>query len=113
MHFTESLPLGNGRLGAMVFGNPNRDRIVLNEISMWSGGVENPNKPDAHLYLKQIQQLLQEEKNREAQELLQKHFISAGEGSGMGNGAKVKYGCYQVFGDLNIDWKDTLNQFSD
>lgn len=112
-HFTESLPLGNGRLGAMVFGNPNRDRIVLNEISMWSGGVEDPNKQDAHLYLKQIQQLLKEEKNREAQELLQKHFISAGKGSGMGNGAKVKYGCYQVFGDLLINWKDTLNQFSD
>ena len=112
-HFTESLPLGNGRLGVMVFGNPNHDRIVLNEISMWSGGVEDPNKPDAHLYLKQIQQLLQEEKNREAQELLQKHFISAGKGSGMGNGAKVKYGCYQVFGDLLINWKDTLNQFSD
>lgn len=111
-HFTESLPLGNGRLGAMVFGNPNRDRIVLNEISMWSGGIEDPNKPDAHLYLKKIQQLLIEEKNREAQELLQKHFISAGKGSGMGNGAKVKYGCYQVFGDLLINWKDTLQEFS-
>ncbi|MGZ5253126.1 MAG: glycoside hydrolase family 95 protein [Flavitalea sp.] len=111
-HFTESLPLGNGRLGAMVFGNPNSDRIVLNEISMWSGGVEDPNKTTAHVYLKEIQQLLQEEKNREAQDLLQKHFISAGKGSGMGSGANVKYGCYQVFGELLINWKDTAQEFS-
>ncbi len=56
-HFTESIPLGNGRLGAMVFGNPAQERIVLNEGSMWSGGVENPNRSDAHQYLPEIQNL--------------------------------------------------------
>src|ERR1700704_1157027 len=70
-HFTESSPLGNGRLGAMVFGNPGQERIVLNEISMWSGGIENPNRQDAYQYLKPIQALLLEGKNREAQKLLQ------------------------------------------
>ena len=40
-HFTESMPLGNGQLGAMVFGNPNRERIVLNEKSLWSGGIDS------------------------------------------------------------------------
>jgi alpha-L-fucosidase 2 len=107
LYFTQSLPLGNGRLGAMVFGGTNRERIVLNENSMWSGGVEDPNRHDAHQYLATIQQLLKEEKNKEAQELLQKHFTSAGKGSGNGNGAKVKFGCYQILADLFIDWHDT------
>jgi alpha-L-fucosidase 2 len=112
-HFTQSVPLGNGRLGAMVFGNPNHERIALNEKSMWSGGVQDPNRPDAHLYLPKIQKLLQEEKNKEAQELLQRHFIAAGKGSGFGNGADVKFGCYQVLSDLFINWKDTSASFTD
>lgn len=106
-HFTQSLPLGNGRLGAMVFGNPNRERIVLNEISMWSGGVEDPNRKDAHTFLPAIQQLLKEEKNKEAQQLLQEKFTSAGKGSGYGSGANVKFGCYQTLGDLLITYADT------
>ncbi|MGN6163976.1 MAG: glycoside hydrolase family 95 protein [Flavisolibacter sp.] len=106
-HFTQSLPLGNGRLGAMVFGGFNKERIVLNENSMWSGGVEDPNRHDAYQYLPTIQQLLKEGKNKEAQELLQKHFTAAGKGSGYGNGAKVKFGCYQILADLSINWHDT------
>lgn len=112
-HFTQALPLGNGRLGAMVFGNANRERIVLNEISLWSGGPEDPNRHDAHQYLEAIQKLLQEEKNKEAQDLLQKHFTSAGKGSGNGSGAKVKYGCYQTLGDLFIRWHDTATAVQD
>ncbi|MBB1286150.1 glycoside hydrolase family 95 protein [Flavisolibacter sp. BT320] len=108
-HFTQSLPLGNGRLGAMVFGGTNTERIVLNEISMWSGGVEDPNRHDAHQYLPTIQKLLQEEKNKEAKDLLQKHFVSAGKGSGFGNGSNVKFGCYQTLGDLFIRWHDTAS----
>ena len=105
--FTQSIPLGNGRLGAMVFGGTNKERIVLNEISMWSGGVQDPNRHDAYKYLPEIQKLLQKEKNKEAQELLQKYFVCAGKGSGNGNGAHVKYGCYQILSDLFINWKDT------
>ena len=60
-YFTQSIPLGNGRLGAMVYGNPNHERIVLNEKSMWSGGVQDPNRPDAYKYLPQIQELLQQD----------------------------------------------------
>ncbi|PST83594.1 alpha-L-fucosidase [Pedobacter yulinensis] len=106
-HFTESSPVGNGRLGAMDFGGVNKGRIVLNEISMWSGGVEDPNRPGAYKYLPQIQQLLAAGRNREAQDMLQQQFTSAGKGSGQGNGANEKYGSYQVFADLLIDWKDT------
>jgi alpha-L-fucosidase 2 len=111
--FTQSIPLGNGRLGAMVFGNPDHERIVLNEKSMWSGGVEDPNRHDAYQYLPQIQKLLQEQKNKQAQDLLQQHFISAGKGSGFGNGAHVKFGCYQILSDLLINWKDTTSKVTD
>ncbi|MFV8345868.1 glycosyl hydrolase family 95 catalytic domain-containing protein [Flavobacterium sp. ZB4P13] len=112
-HFTQSIPLGNGCLGAMVYGNPTKERIVLNENSMWSGGVENPNRDDASQHLPEIQRLLKEGKNKEAQELLQSYFVSAGQGSAYGNGAKAKFGCYQIFGDLLINWKDSVRAVSD
>ena len=54
-HYLEALPLGNGHIGALVFGDPNQDRIVLNEKSLWSGGVHDTDREDAHLYLKPIQ----------------------------------------------------------
>ena len=89
-YFTESIPLGNGRLGATVFGNPNTERLVLNEKSMWSGGVQDPNRHDAYQYLPTIQKLLQHGENKEAQQLLQQHFVCAGKGSGFGKGATAK-----------------------
>lgn len=104
--FHYSCPLGNGRLGAMVFGGTGREQIVLNEISMWSGGVQDADDENAARYLPQIRQLLLEGKNAEAQQLLQQHFICKGPGSGNGNGANVKFGCYQTLGDLYIDWAD-------
>jgi len=111
--FTESSPLGNGRLGAMVFGNPDRERIVLNEISLWSGGLQDANRPDAFRYLRPIQQLLLNGKNAEAQTILQQHFICAGKGSGNGSGGHDKYGCYQTLGDCWIRWKDSTDGFRD
>lgn len=104
--FTASSPLGNGRLGAMAFGRTDRERIVLNEISMWSGGVQDADDPNAIKYLPQIRQLLLEGKNVEAQQILQSHFICKGPGSGSGDGANVKFGCYQTLGDLWINWSD-------
>lgn len=112
-HFTQSIPLGNGHLGAMVYGNPVKEQIVINENSMWSGGIENPNREDASQHLPEIQRLLKEGKNKEAQQLLQKYFVSAGQGSAYGNGANAKFGCYQIFGDLLINWKDTQGTVSE
>ena len=106
-HFTESAPIGNGRIGAMLYGGTSTDRIVLNEISLWSGGAQESDEPQAYEYLPHIQQLLLERKNIEAEALLQQHFIAKGEGSCQGNGANCSYGCYQIFGDLLIKWKDT------
>lgn len=106
-HFTESLPVGNGRLGAMMFGGTAKERIALNEISLWSGRPQEADRPEAHRYLKPIQDLLLAGKNKEAQDLLQKQFIAQGRGSGFGNGAKDPYGSYQTMGDLFLHWKDS------
>ncbi|MDH7460966.1 glycoside hydrolase family 95 protein [Chitinophagaceae bacterium 26-R-25] len=103
-NYLSSAPLGNGRLGAMVFGRADRERIVLNEISMWSGGVQDADDKDAYKYLPEIRQLLLAGKNKEAQELMQKHFVCKGPGSGEGKDGK--FGCYQTLGDLFINWKD-------
>ena len=113
VHFTESAPVGNGRLGAMVFGNPGNERIVLNEISMWSGGLQNANRPNAHQYLTPIRQLLLQGKNVEAQQLLQQQFVCAGNGTGRGAGQHDKYGCYQTLGDLWLRWQDTSADYRD
>lgn len=111
--FTESLPLGNGRLGALVYGGTSKSRIALNEISLWSGGPQDADKEDAWQYLKPIQDLLLQGKNKEAQELLEKNFVAKGRGSGYGSGANDKYGCYQTMGDLFISWKDSNSAVSD
>jgi alpha-L-fucosidase 2 len=56
--WNEALPLGNGRLGAMVFGLVNEERILLNEDSVWYGGPRDRNNPDARAALDEIRRLI-------------------------------------------------------
>jgi alpha-L-fucosidase 2 len=102
-HFSQSLPLGNGRLGATLFGDPTHERIVLNEISLWSGSPQDADRPEAHRSLPEIRRLLKEGKNAEAQKLVLANFTCRGPGSGQGSGAKGQYGCYQVLGNLRLN----------
>lgn len=101
----ETLPLGNGRLGMMPDGGVEHENLVLNEISLWSGGVQNTDNPDAYPYLSQIRKLLFEGKSDEAQALMYSHFVCKGEGSAQAKGANVPYGTYQILGNLSIDYK--------
>lgn len=106
-HFTESLPVGNGRLGAMLFGDTQNEKIILNEISMWSGGEGDSDSQTAAQYLKPIQELLLQGKNVEAQKLLQKHFVTEPKkGTCFGNGKNCQYGSYQILALLNLQWKN-------
>src|SRR3954453_524529 len=98
--FTQSLPLGRGRLGAMVFGGVSEERVVLNEGSLWSGSPQDADRPDAAEYLPEIRRLLLEGKNVEAEKLTYQHFTSRGPGSGRGAGRDVQYGSYQELGKL-------------
>src|SRR6202020_1739279 len=72
--FTESSPMGNGRLGAMMFGGVDNERIVLNESSVWSGSRQDADRPDAYKVLPEIQKLLLEGKNPEAEALVNANF---------------------------------------
>jgi alpha-L-fucosidase 2 len=102
--WTQALPVGNGRLGAMVFGDLWRERLQFNEDSLWSGGPENPNNPAALKALPEIRRLLAEGKQTDADQLAVKNMVCAGKGSGSGNGARVPFGCYQTFGDVRLDF---------
>ena len=105
--FFESLPLGNGRIGAMVFGGVSEERIVLNESSVWSGSPNDDNRPNAHESLPEIRRLLAEGKNVEAEDLVDKTFTCQGAGSGRGRGANVPFGSYQVQGNLHLKFADS------
>ena len=93
--WVESLPVGNGRLGAMVFGNPAKERLQLNEETVWAGQPNsnaNPNvDPNA---LDEIRRLIFDGKYRAAQDLTDKEIFF-----------KVNHGMsYQSVGDLYLEF---------
>mgnify|MGYP001287893405 FL=1 len=108
----EALPIGNGRLGAMIFGGVGHDRIALNEETVWSGSRTDNDKPDAAKNLPEIRRLLLAGKNVEAEELVNQTFTCQGAGSGRGRGSRVPFGCYQALGDLHIVWKSDAEAVS-
>ena len=91
-----TLPLGNGRLGMMPDGGIDTENIVLNDITMWSGSVENAMNLEAIDYLPEIRKLLLEGKNLEAQKMMYNHFRCNGVGSGFGKGKDIPFGCFQM-----------------
>lgn len=104
IHFAESTPLGNGRLGAMVYGGITQEQIVLNENSVWSGSREDSDREDAYKVLPEIRRLLLAGKNKQAQDLFSNHFTCKGEGSGFANGSNLPFGSYQVLGSLRLSF---------
>ncbi|MBK8946871.1 MAG: glycoside hydrolase family 95 protein [Ignavibacteriae bacterium] len=102
----KALPLGNGSLGAMVYGDVNFERIQLNEESMWSGSPDENNNPESFPAISKIRKLLFDEKYREASELTAKTQICKSYGSGNGNGTNVPYGSFQTLGNLWINFSN-------
>ena len=100
--WVEALPVGNGRLGGMVFGGVPEERIQLNEDSVWSGGPQDADNPQALEALPEIRRLLFAGKYAEAEKLTFQRLVCKGEGSGRGRGSKVPFGCYQTLGDLKL-----------
>ncbi len=88
-----ALPVGNGRLGAMVFGNIKMDTIQFNEESLWAGSQKDANNPEALTYLPEIRRLLFEGKNNEAYELAEKYLL----------GTPPRIRSYQIFGNIIIE----------
>jgi alpha-L-fucosidase 2 len=108
--FMSSCPLGNGRMGAMVFGRTDEERIVLNETGMWSGSPQDADRPDAAAALPEIRRLLLAGRNAEAEHLMDERFTCAGLGSGRGVGAHDPYGCYQVLGNLWLSFPGAITE---
>jgi len=98
-HWEETLPLGNGRLGMMPDGGVTKEKIVLNDITLWSGAPQDANNYKAYKKLPGIRKLLLEGKNEEAQAIIDRSFICKGQGSGGAN-----YGCYQTLGELDLEF---------
>jgi alpha-L-fucosidase 2 len=92
--WVEALPIGNGRLGAMVFGNPSKEEIQLNEITVWAGQPNRNDNPDAKEALPKVRQLIFDGKYKEAQDLVNQKFISRNS-QGMP---------YQTVGNLNLSF---------
>lgn len=73
--WTEALPIGNGRIGAMLFGGVELDRIQFNEETIWTGGPRDYNRKGAWKYLDTIRQLLFNGKQKEAEALAGEEFM--------------------------------------
>lgn len=96
------MPIGNGRLGAMLFGGTDEEVIVLNESGMWSGSPQESDRPHAADALPEIRRLLFAGENAAAEQLMNEKFTCVGQGSGHGGAAKLPYGCYQTLGTLRL-----------
>ena len=75
--WNEALPLGNGRLGAMIFGGATLERMQLNEDSLWSGGFTDRINPSAKEYMPRLRELIAQGKIREAEQLALLAFAGA------------------------------------
>jgi alpha-L-fucosidase 2 len=96
----ETVALGNGRLGMMPDGGVTAEKVVLNDITMWSGSSQDANNYEAYKKLPEIRSLLAAGKNVEAQAIIDKSFVCTGKGSG-----GVPFGCFQMLGDLNLNYQ--------
>ncbi len=102
--WVEAMPVGNGRMGGMVFGGIATERVALNEDSLWSGGPQDADNPEAREALPEIRRLLFAGKVEEAERLANTKLVCKGAGSGLGNGAYDPYGSYQTLGDLRLSF---------
>ena len=72
----EALPLGNGRLGVMVYGGCGREELQLNEETIWAGGPHNNVNPAAREALPEVRRLIFEGRYKEAFDLCDENFLS-------------------------------------
>jgi alpha-L-fucosidase 2 len=73
--WVEALPIGNGRIGGMIFGGVRQDRIQFNEETLWNGMPRDHNRPGAHQYLDTIRDLLFQGRQKEADALAERQFM--------------------------------------
>ncbi|KYG32363.1 glycosyl hydrolase family 95 catalytic domain-containing protein [Alkalihalobacillus trypoxylicola] len=100
--WNEALPIGNGRLGGMIYGKVKNEQIQLNEDSVWYGGPRDRNNRDALKYLSDVQNLLNEGKLKEAEDLA---LLSM-------SGTPFSQSHYEPLGDLFLQFEDHQHMYS-
>jgi alpha-L-fucosidase 2 len=86
----EALPIGNGRLGAMIYGGTGKDHIQFNEETLWTGEPHDYSNEGASGYLEKIRELIWQGKQKEAEALAMEKFMSV----------PLRQKAYQPFGDV-------------
>jgi alpha-L-fucosidase 2 len=92
--WVEALPIGNGRIGAMVFGGLPRESLQINEDTLWTGQPHEYQHEGAAQYLPKIRELLWDGKQKEAEDLAMKEFMSV----------PLRQSAYQPFADVWMDF---------
>ena len=92
--WTEALPVGNGRLGAMVFGNPASEQLQLNEDTLYAGSPYDPNNPEALKALPEARRLIFEGRYKEAHDLVGAKMMAN----------PIKQMPYEPVGDLRLSF---------
>jgi len=94
--WVQALPVGNGRLGAMVFGGTNVERLQINEDTLWSGGPYEPANPKSRDALPEVRKLIFADKHAEAAALASKTMM----------GTPMQQMSYQTLGDIFLTFPD-------
>ena len=90
--WSEAYPIGNGRFGAMIFGGVREERLQLNDVTVWSGGRDDPWKKDAWQHLPEIREAIGQKDWRKAEGLVNRYMTEKG----------GYFPSYQTLGDLRI-----------
>ena len=101
-NWDEALPVGNGRIGGMIFGKPTDELIQLNEDSIWSGGFRERNNSKAYANLEKIRTAIREGRTTDAENICCDAFYGTNENQRH----------YQPLGDLHI-WQGGTENYSD
>ncbi|MGN0585724.1 MAG: glycoside hydrolase N-terminal domain-containing protein, partial [Oscillospiraceae bacterium] len=99
-NWDEALPVGNGRIGGMIFGRPDDELIQLNEDSIWSGGFRKRNNPKAYENLGRIREAIRRGRPKEAEDICSDAFY----------GTNEQQRHYHPMGDLHIWQSGTENR---
>jgi len=103
--WVEALPIGNGRLGAMVYGGIGHETIQINEETFWSGYYDaEADNPECAEHLDEIRQAIFAKDYVKGEELTQKYMVCRGYGSNYGHGISVPYGSFETAGELYADF---------
>ena len=79
-HWLEALPIGNSQLGAMIYGGVETEEIQVNEETFWSGSPYSNNSMESKEHLQEVRQLIFAGKEKEAHDLIERHFIKGPHG---------------------------------